>query len=80
MKIVIYVKPRQKTQMVQFIGNNLYGLKEYIIHVINAPVDGKCNAELIDVLSEYFKVSKSSIEISSGHRSRYKIVDILNII
>jgi uncharacterized protein len=40
------------------------------------PVDGKANEMLINMLAEYFNVSKSSIEIVGGKSAKIKIVDI----
>ena len=44
---------------------------------IKAPPDkGKANAELISFLSEIFNLSKSQIEIKTGHTSTLKIIKI----
>lgn len=40
------------------------------------PVDGKANEELIKLLAEKFKVSKSRIRIKSGLSSRQKLIEI----
>ncbi len=77
MKIVVYIKPHQKVQSLEYVGDNLYGLKEYNVNLLNLPIDGKCNIELIEVLSDYFDIAKSLIKIVSGYKSRCKIVEIL---
>lgn len=48
------------------------------IKLVSPPVEGKANQELIKVLSKTFKVSKSSIELLSGAKSRTKKVSIKN--
>ena len=47
-----------------------------LIRLNAAPVDGAANAELIDVLADAYGVSKRSVEIVSGERSRQKRVRI----
>jgi len=37
--------------------------------------EGKANKELISVLSKHFKVPKSKIKITSGEKSRNKIIE-----
>jgi len=46
------------------------------VHLKSPPVDGKANAELIQVLAKLFDVSKSSIRIKSGASSKSKLVEI----
>lgn len=51
---------------------------EFIVK-FNAPREkGKANEKLIEILSEYFKISKSQIKIVSGFTSSNKIVNIEN--
>ncbi len=40
------------------------------------PVDGKANEALIDLLSEYFGVSKKKIIVRRGPRSKNKVVEV----
>ncbi len=51
----------------------LSGLK---IWLTAKPEDGAANRQLIEVLADHFKVSKSSVIIKSGHTSRVKVVAI----
>lgn len=46
------------------------------IKLKSKPIDGAANSELIEFLSEIFKVSKSNIEIVKGVTSRIKIIKI----
>jgi len=48
----------------------------YKVHVTAPAVDGKANKALIELLSEFFNVKKSSIEILRGETSRNKVVKI----
>ena len=46
------------------------------IKMTTAPEKGKANSQLIKLLAQHFKVSKSKIEIISGLTSRHKLVKI----
>lgn len=70
MKITVRVKPNAKKSGVEKVG------EEYIVSVKAPPIEGRANAELIEVLADYFKVPKSKIRIISGIRSKKKIVEI----
>ncbi|HUJ18382.1 MAG TPA: DUF167 domain-containing protein [Nitrospirota bacterium] len=49
------------------------------IRLTAPPVDGAANEALIRFLADTFSVSKSQVEIVSGHTSRDKIVRIIGI-
>ncbi|MDI9643242.1 MAG: DUF167 domain-containing protein [Archaeoglobaceae archaeon] len=70
MKITVRVKPNAKKIGVEKVG------EEYVAFVRAPPIEGRANAELIEVLAEYFKVPKSKIRIVSGARTKKKIVEI----
>ena len=40
-----------------------------------APVENKANQELIKMLSDYYKVPKTALNIVKGSTGRYKIVE-----
>lgn len=42
------------------------------IKITAQPVDGKANKALVEFLSKYFKIPKTSIEIVKGHTSKEK--------
>lgn len=58
--------------------SGIAGLRDgaLLVRLAAAPVDGAANAELIDVLARALDISKRSIEIVSGERSRAKRVRI----
>ena len=61
--------PNSKEDSVEKIGPNVLRVR------INArPIDGEANKRLIKILSEYFGVAKSMIEIKAGATFRQKIV------
>jgi uncharacterized protein (TIGR00251 family) len=49
------------------------------IRISAPPVDGAANNELIKVISKFFGVSKSAIEIVSGDTSKIKRIRIDNL-
>ncbi|MEM2121281.1 MAG: DUF167 domain-containing protein [Candidatus Woesearchaeota archaeon] len=48
----------------------------FIVHINEKPILGKANRKLIEVLSKHFNVSKSSIKIIRGLKSKHKIIRI----
>jgi len=67
-KILVKVVPYSKTVRVEKI---LGGLKVYLTA---KPIDGKANKQLLEVLSDYLKVPKSTIIIKSGQNGRTKLI------
>lgn len=51
----------------------------YKIRVDAPPSGGEANKRLVEILSEYFNVPKSSIKILKGFKNRNKIVSIDNL-
>lgn len=65
------ITPNAKKPEITQVDGNKYKIK------VDAPAsDGKANARLIEILSDYFKIPKSSVSIVKGHRSKNKLVDI----
>ena len=48
------------------------------VHVQSVPEKGKANKEIIDLLSQHFKIPKANISIISGARSRFKKVLLID--
>lgn len=73
MRIYVKVSPRSSKNEVIKISEG-----EYKIKLTAPPVDGEANKQLIEILSDYFKVSKSLINIVGGKSAKTKMVDILS--
>jgi hypothetical protein len=48
----------------------------YVVEVTAAPVEGKANRALIELLAEHFDVPKTSIEFKRGATTRIKQLEI----
>jgi len=48
----------------------------WVAKLKSPPVDGKANAELIALVAEHFKCSKSAVSIKAGASGRRKVVKI----
>lgn len=71
MKINIIVHPNSKKPRVEKdLLNNTH------IYVNEPPIENKANKEVIRVLSELYKVSKSNIKLITGSKSKHKIFEI----
>ncbi len=71
MKYAVTVRPRSSQDKV--VRNSDGTLKVY---VRAAPVDGKANERVREVLADDFGVSKSAVKIVRGERSKEKVVEI----
>ena len=69
--MTLRMKPKAKK-------NEVIGWQEGVLHirVMARPVEGAANRETVKLLARYFGVTPSSIEITGGHKSRYKRVVI----
>ena len=47
------------------------------IGVKSKPVKGEANKEIIKKIAKYFAISASFVKIRSGHKSRQKVIEIL---
>ena len=47
------------------------------IGLTSKPEKGKANVELVKKLAKYFKVSSSQIRIITGHKSRKKLIEVI---
>lgn len=71
LNFTVRVVPRASRS--EIVGEYSGALK---IRLAAPPVDGAANEELIKTLSKEFGVSKSSVEITSGHASKTKQIKI----
>ncbi|MHB8154687.1 MAG: DUF167 domain-containing protein [Candidatus Omnitrophota bacterium] len=66
----IRVCPRARGNHIEQIGNVLK------VYLTKPAYDGLANSQLIELLSEHFKIKKYQIKIKKGIKSRNKIVEI----
>jgi uncharacterized protein (TIGR00251 family) len=71
MKKQVKVKPNSKKQHIEEAADG-----SLTVHLKSPPVDGKANAELIQLLAKKFGVSKSQVTIKTGLSSKHKLVEI----
>ncbi len=71
LRIYVHASPRSSKNEVIKISEG-----EYKVKLTAAPVDGKANTALIEILAKHFKVSKSLVVIVGGKTAKVKIVDI----
>lgn len=71
MRISVSIKINSKTESVERQEDGTF-----LVRIRVPPVDGKANKRIIELLSEYFKISKTSVEIISGFKGKKKIVQL----
>ncbi|MDP3741230.1 MAG: DUF167 domain-containing protein [bacterium] len=71
MKIFVTVKTGTKEKKVEKISDNTFK-----VSVREKPIDGRANAEIVEVLAAHFGISKSSVRIVSGATSKKKLIEI----
>lgn len=85
MRIICHITPHAKANKVEkqailaLGGVDANDGELYKVYVTVAPEQGKANKKMIELLAEYFKVSKSQVRIIKGEISRNKIVEIIGI-
>lgn len=85
MRIICHITSRakenkiEKQQTLSFGEGEANSSELYKIYVTAAPEQGKANKKMIELLAEYFKVSKSQVRIIKGEILRNKIVEIIGI-
>ncbi len=68
--IIVKVKPNSRKRQVKESEEGL------IVYLTSVPEKGRANEELIEIISGYFGVAKSKINIKRGHTSRIKLIEI----
>jgi hypothetical protein len=72
MKVIqVKVKPRSRVSALEELQDGTF-----VARLRSAPVDGKANAELIELVARHYGCSKSAVSIKSGASSRTKRVAI----
>jgi uncharacterized protein (TIGR00251 family) len=70
-KVSLKISPRASRNQIKYLEDGTYK-----VFLTAAPVGGKANDSLIDLLAEYFDVAKSKIKIVRGLTNKNKIVEI----
>ena len=71
MNIEISVVPNSKNPEITKVSQHCYKVR------VDVPaLENKANKRLVEVLAKYFNVSKSSISIIKGLKSKNKIIEI----
>ncbi len=70
-RLSVKVKPNSKQQQLQVEEDG-----SLTVHLKSPPVDGKANAELIQLLAKHLDVPKSAISIRTGASAKRKIIEI----
>lgn len=71
MRFEVKVQPGSKHEVVEIVSETKLKVK-----VKARALEGKANERLREVLSAYFQIPKSSVEILKGSKSKIKIVEI----
>ena len=71
MKYSVKVKAGSKCEKIEKLGGDL------IVYTHARAHDGEANKKVVELLADYFQVSKSQVEIVSGQKSKKKVVDII---
>lgn len=71
MRIYVKVTPRAGRNEVVKVFEG-----EYKVKITAPPEKGKANEAVIEILADYFDVSKSSVNIIAGKTARVKIIDV----
>ncbi|MBS4015150.1 MAG: DUF167 domain-containing protein [Candidatus Latescibacteria bacterium] len=69
-KISVFIKPNSRLEKIEQSADT------YIVSVQEPPIENRANLALIRLIAEYFHVPKSNIRITSGFKSRRKVIEI----
>ena len=67
----VKVKPRSRTSSLEQLPDGTWTAR-----LKSPPVDGKANAELIELVAERFRCGKASVTIKAGAGGRLKLVKV----
>lgn len=71
MRIYARVRARSSQNKIEKISD-----EEYKIWTTAAPVNNEANKKIIQLLADFFNISKSQIEIVGGKTAKTKMIDI----
>lgn len=85
MRIICHITPHakenkvEKQQVLALGGIDANNSELYKVYVTVAPEQSKANKKMIELLADYFKVTKAQVKIIKGEASRNKIIEIEGI-
>ena len=71
--IKVKVSAGAKTEKIEEVEPGIFKIR-----VTEQPEKGKANVRVLELVAEYFKVSKSKVFLVSGNTYREKIIDIID--
>ena len=71
MIIQVKVKPNARVSTLDEAADGMF-----VAHIKSPPVDGRANAELIELVARRFQCRKAAVSIKAGASSRTKWVEI----
>lgn len=71
MMLQVKVKPRAKASSLEQLADGTW-----VARIKSPPVDGKANAELIELVAEHFGCRKAAVSIKAGAGGRMKLVKV----
>lgn len=69
--ITVKVTPKAKKELMEEIAKDVFRIR-----VSKPAEDGKANARVVEIVAEYFNVSKSCVKIVSGLTYREKVLEV----
>ncbi len=78
-ELSVFLTPGAKKESINEIVKDAKGKKMLKVSVFAHPEHNKANESLVKLLSKYFHVPKSSIQIKTGQKSRKKTLLIINL-
>ncbi len=72
MRIFVKVKPNAKVEKIEKIDET-----HFSVSVKAPPVEGKANKAVVELIANYFNVTKSRVRIISGFSSKNKVIEIM---
>ena len=70
-KITVQVKLKSKKESVEVAADG-----GYVVRVNVAPIEGRANKRVVELLSKYLAKPKSCFQLLSGHRGKKKIFQV----
>ena len=74
MKFFVKVKPSAKEEKVEKVSEN-----SFYISVKAPPREGRANEAVLRALAKYFDCPVSDVSLVQGHKSRQKIVEVIDL-